>query len=151
MKQTVIWFDAILEDIDPKHERELFLLDLYGTAFQVFNERDINRVNDVIEARNEFYDGENYSKNGASVHEILYILAKRMQFLISFSQKIDENALKRDKIVQKNAKKLQIWMQRCFKSDGNGSIFPLKCAKKDQRGVEIWYQMQAYIAENYPI
>ena len=86
MKQTVIWFDAILEDIDPKHERELFLLDLYGTAFQVFNERDINRVNDVIEARNEFYDGENYSKNGASVLEILYILAKRMQFLISFSR-----------------------------------------------------------------
>ena len=164
-----LWFDQISYDIDKDHKYELFLIDLYNVPFEVVLERDINRVNDVIDARNEFYGGEISTKNEASVLEILYILSKRMQFLISFSLEIDkifwkfiENLgleydfddkywLKRDYFLSKNGEKLRIWMKRCFKSDGKCSIFPLNCAKKDQRGVELWYQMQAYVAENYPI
>lgn len=167
--QFSLWFDQILSDIDPNHEYELFLMDLYNTNFEVWNERDINRVNDVIDARNEFYNGEISTKNGASVLEILYILSKRFQFLISYTLEIDKIFwemiknlgleydkddkywLKNEEFLSKNGEKLRIWMQRCFDFDGKRSIFPLKCAKKDQRGVEIWYQMQAYIAENYPI
>ena len=46
--------------------------------------------------------------------------------------------------------KLQIWLQRKFDISGNGSIFPLKIDKGDQTKVEIWYQMQNYMMENYP-
>lgn len=41
--------------------------------------------------------------------------------------------------------------ERHYKKDGSGGMFPLKCPEKDQRKVEIWYQMQAYINEKYKI
>jgi len=42
-------------------------------------------------------------------------------------------------------------LSREYESNGIGGLFPLKDPKKDQRRVEIWYQMSAYIMENYPI
>ena len=38
---------------------------------------------------------------------------------------------------------------RTFKRSGKGGLFPLRNAKKDQRKVEIWYQMCSYLMENY--
>jgi hypothetical protein len=38
---------------------------------------------------------------------------------------------------------------RTYHRDGRGSLFPLRKAKKDQRKVELWYQMSAYLVENY--
>lgn len=38
---------------------------------------------------------------------------------------------------------------RTFKRSGKGGLFPLKYPKKDQRKVEIWYQMCAYLLEGY--
>jgi hypothetical protein len=32
---------------------------------------------------------------------------------------------------------------------GRGGLFPLKNPKKDQRKVELWYQMNAYLVEKY--
>jgi hypothetical protein len=42
-------------------------------------------------------------------------------------------------------------LERGYSEDGNGGLFPLKSPKKDQRRVEIWYQMSAWVIENYPI
>lgn len=41
--------------------------------------------------------------------------------------------------------------ERRYKRDGSGGIFPLRHPEKSQKNVEIWYQMQAYINENYKI
>jgi hypothetical protein len=40
-------------------------------------------------------------------------------------------------------------LERTYRRSGKGGLFPLKDAKKDQRKVEIWYQMCAYMLENY--
>lgn len=38
---------------------------------------------------------------------------------------------------------------RSYDKDGqNGGLFPLNHAKEDQRKVEVWYQMMAYLSEN---
>ena len=37
---------------------------------------------------------------------------------------------------------------RLYNADGSGGLFPLRQASKDQRAVEIWYQMQAWLLEN---
>lgn len=37
---------------------------------------------------------------------------------------------------------------RYYKSDGFGGLFPLSNPMGDQRYVEVWYQMMAYLAEN---
>lgn len=38
---------------------------------------------------------------------------------------------------------------RTYHSSGKGGLFPLKKSKKDQRKVELWYQMSEYLVENY--
>ena len=38
---------------------------------------------------------------------------------------------------------------RSYRADGHGGIFPLKYPSKDQREVEIWYQMHEWIGENF--
>lgn len=38
---------------------------------------------------------------------------------------------------------------RSYKKNGYGGLFPLKTTKKDQRKVEIWYQMAEYLNENF--
>ena len=40
-------------------------------------------------------------------------------------------------------------IKRQYNRTGKGGFFPLKHPKEDQRNVEIWYQMQAYILENF--
>lgn len=37
---------------------------------------------------------------------------------------------------------------RTYSYEGDGGLFPLRNADRDQRQVEIWYQMNAYILEN---
>ena len=40
---------------------------------------------------------------------------------------------------------------REFDASGKGGFFPLNSPTEDQRNVEIWYQMQAYIFETYGV
>ena len=42
-------------------------------------------------------------------------------------------------------------LERNYGTDGHGGLFPLKRATKDQRRIEIWYQMSSWLLENYPI
>ena len=44
---------------------------------------------------------------------------------------------------------LKNFLERNYQRKGQGGLFPLKEARKDQRNVEIWYQMHAYLLENY--
>lgn len=44
---------------------------------------------------------------------------------------------------------LEDWMQRRFDYDGTGSPFPLRNPRHDQRNVDLWYQCNAYMLENY--
>lgn len=45
--------------------------------------------------------------------------------------------------------KLNKIIERGYERNGNGGLFPLKRNKKDQRKVELWYQLNAYLVENY--
>jgi hypothetical protein len=38
---------------------------------------------------------------------------------------------------------------REYARNGAGGLFPLQRTKEDQRGVELWYQMQAYLLERF--
>ena len=45
---------------------------------------------------------------------------------------------------------IQAWLNHNYKSNGVGSIFPLKHYSGDCRNLDIWSQMNAWISENYP-
>lgn len=51
--------------------------------------------------------------------------------------------------MRENRKKLRKWLDRGFEYNGFGSIFPLHQPRNDQREIEIWDQMNAYLFENY--
>lgn len=40
-------------------------------------------------------------------------------------------------------------LDRTYEPDGSGGFFPLKHAASDQRKLELWYQADAYLAENF--
>lgn len=40
-------------------------------------------------------------------------------------------------------------INRTYKRNGEGGLFPLYNTRKDQRKVELWYQMNVYLVENY--
>lgn len=40
-------------------------------------------------------------------------------------------------------------LERKYKRDGKGGLFPLEHSNKDQRKIEIWYQMSEWLLENY--
>lgn len=42
-------------------------------------------------------------------------------------------------------------LSRRYLSNGIGGLFPLKNPSQDQREVELWYQMNEWLEENYPI
>lgn len=45
---------------------------------------------------------------------------------------------------------LDVWLDRKYEANGNGSIFPLTRYSGDCRNLDTWGQMNAWIAENYP-
>lgn len=44
---------------------------------------------------------------------------------------------------------IEVILDRRYGRDGKGGLFPLENPREDQRKVEIWYQMMAYLEENY--
>lgn len=46
-------------------------------------------------------------------------------------------------------RRIDIFLDREYDSLGRGGLFPLENSKKDQRTVELWYQMNEYFTANY--
>lgn len=136
-------------------------------------ERDENRAIDGMKLRNrydipleyaefeeEFYDAD------CSVLEMLLGLSIRVddyiignpkephpeEFFLTMIQNLglvrgrDLHIACQDRTVRQRVKN---WLHRWFSPDGKGSPFPLRRARLDQREVEIWDQMNAYVSENY--
>lgn len=45
--------------------------------------------------------------------------------------------------------KISRLLERRYRSNGDGGLFPLRRPSKDQREVEIWYQMSEYLLERF--
>lgn len=48
-------------------------------------------------------------------------------------------------------KSIDILVENRFQRDGRGSLFTLTTCRKDLRKVEVWYQMNYWLEENFPI
>lgn len=139
---------------------------LYAKEFVWLIPNDDNRVEDGRDLRYEFLDelglhnvDPNWMGMGCSMLEMIMGVAKAMAFeddrtphywfwallnnlgLSGYNDKeFDERAV--DDIVD-----TLIW--RTYKRDGLGGLFPLKHPREDQRYIEIWYQLQAYLIEEH--
>lgn len=151
---------------------------MYDTTFSVVIDNDENRIKDAINFRHGVLNAlgintNKYFEDGsASLLEVMISLADRMSFIISdpnnpnrlgecfwdiFSN-IGMHMYTNEFIQDQNEKAMAFYrddvkclMDRNYEYNGTGGFFPLIYANQDQRRVEIWYQMQAYLDEKYSI
>ena len=128
---------------------------------------DDNRIQDARDLRAECFrqfDVKPYVTTDVlgpvSVLEILIALSHRMEFMTSESADTWAWCLlvnlelkgmsghigpKRAAEIDDTLERL-VW--RTYEPDGVGGFFPLAWPEQDQRKVELWYQLGAYLAEN---
>lgn len=157
------WLLSGLYSPDRKHY-SFILSDLESTPFYSLVNFDENRALDGLALRREYENvtGVEAPQGPCSVLEVIIGLARRMGFILfdpdedvatddtiekCFWELIDNLGLKPIWTSEENIELINLWLSRNFQKNGVGSPFPLRNSIKDQRNVELWYQMQAYLAE----
>lgn len=129
---------------------------------------DHNRLKDGLALRTRFcyahhiHPGSLSDLGPCSFLEVLIGLSHRMAFDLGGSPpgwawclvlnlELDKLA---DPVGERKASKIHTILDRCihrdYAPDGFGGFFPLAWPNEDQRYVEIWYQMAAWINERHP-
>ncbi len=158
----------------PEHPYNNMAMALHELSFRpaVVVHTDLNRANDGLRLRVDFM--ERYGASGSSTNrgpctmlEFIIGLAKRMSFLMGeedhpsktpyyFWRIIGNLGLMRATdsnqytmfLVEDAVNHV---LDRSYEASGVGGLFPLKHPSEDQRKVEIWYQMQAWLSEHCAI
>jgi hypothetical protein len=138
---------------------------LFYESFFHFVPNDDNRASEGQGLRDKFMedmelklDRQLYFRP-CSVLEMMIALSERMAFELfnpmkmpdpdvtgCFWEIVDNLNLKPN---QSNSAIIHKLIKREYSESGLGGMFPLEDPREDQRAVEIWYQMMAYINENY--
>lgn len=139
------------------------LRQLYSTQFIWLIPNDDNRAEDGRLLRFEFVEDKGFYEVdpdwmglGCSFLEMLVGLARRLSFEAEGSHRVwfwhlIENLGLTDHTDRRRwshaevEDKVNTVIWRTFSYDGHGGLFPLKQATRDQREVEIWYQMNSYL------
>lgn len=147
-----------------------FLKQLFEKEFVWFVPNDDNRVVDGVQLRTEFLadmkvdeiDGD-WLSLGCSMLEMLVALSRRLEFetdirardwfwqIISnldLGDLSDRNYSTNSDLITDVDAALDAVIWRQYQPNGQGGLFPLNDVHADQRKVEIWYQMSAYLLEN---
>lgn len=139
---------------------------LYSKEFVWFIPNDDNRVQDGKDLRAIFIEEEriedpdpNWMELGCSTLEMLVALSKWLAFEaegqpldwfwvmlnnLGLGNCSDANYPACSEVVD-DVLDVMIW--RRYAADGKGGLFPLSSPRENQRGVEIWYQLNAYLNE----
>jgi hypothetical protein len=140
---------------------------LYTTEFLWFIPNDDNRAEDGKYLRHEFLEDIQYDNPdpewmslGCSMLEMLVAMSRRLAFMgegepREWFWEILENAgigmastsdQYYNRVLEKGIDEVLsriIW--RTYSENGIGGLFPLPNSTRDQRKVELWYQMNAYL------
>lgn len=171
MKQDYFaWLCEIVEDKYSPVTYDILMLDLSKAEFGVLIPNDINRCMDGVNLRFE-YETENRGyfadDTPCSMLEMLIALARRMNYELSGNDPDEHDYTAKyfwDMIANlgldvyddahyssADVKALiKRFVDRDYGYSGDGGLFPLHWPDRDQRDVEIWYQMNAYLQENFP-
>lgn len=156
LKDQVEYYDG------PKHDELLAIL--HSLEYIPVIARDDDRALDGINLRNEYFkecgDRSQVIDSPCSFLEFLIGLARRMNFIYA---RLDEDRtadcfwtmLRNAGISYEDStcdpdmveEVVDRINHRRYEPSGEGSLFPLESPRSNQRNVEIWYQMNQYLAE----
>ena len=163
-----IWLYSQVGDPELKSPSRTYwkiLKELFVKEFVWIVPNDDNRIEDGKDLRLEFVAhsnltdvDQNWLKLGCSMLELLVGLSRRLSFECEGEPRdwfwhLMENLGLRYYNDRSTYSKEQvdgildrvIW--RTYNPDGEGGLFPLRNSDQDQRGIEIWYQLSAYILQ----
>ena len=171
-KEYILWLGNLvdLDDKDDTGGYHFLIKSLYLKEFYWTNDMDENRSDEGKMLRELFCDECGFDDipdeiNGpCTVLEMMIGLAKRWNKEVSLTDNDDRSSEyfwimvdnlglegctddKFDPEMVRN--RLDILLDRDYSDDGTGSLFPLKRSKESQKDIEIWYQLQNYLIENY--
>lgn len=148
------------------HKRYSTLLHiLHEKEFTWFVANDDNRAEDGKDLRVEFVNESELSADHDWLHqycsflEMLTALSRNVAFLtdvateewfwhfleiLELADFNDSSEIPIDLV--EDILNTVVW--RTYEPNGSGGLFPLRYAHQDQRKVELWYQMNAYLIEN---
>jgi hypothetical protein len=152
---------------NPNREFWGLLTIMHETQFDYINPNDDNREGDGRDLRVEYCRDVAHIPTDAlrllgqaSFLEVLIALSRRLAFNAGMQSApgwawvlLNNLNLHRlaDPLSRRSARKAQDILETCiyrrYDPDGVGGFFPLEAPLTDQREVEIWYQMAAYIEE----
>lgn len=167
--QYLEWLYSQVAPVDKKSPTKTYwklFRQLYSKEFIWIQPNDDNRVEDGRDLRYEFRDQFKLRLNDDWMHlpcsmlELLIGLARRLAFLTDSKQDIwfwqllenlnieqstdarysEQTESYIDMILDK-----VIW--RTYEYNGTGGLFPLVHPAEDQRNIEMWYQLNAYLLE----
>jgi len=141
---------------------------LYKTEFAWWVPNDDNRAEDGKDLRGEFMNihrihsvDEAWIGMGCSMLEMLVALARGATFetggyardwFWQFLENLDlakcTDAAYNGRVESYVEQVLNAVIWRQYGFDGQGGLFPLEAPRTDQREVEIWYQLNAYLMEH---
>lgn len=144
------------------------LRQMYKTEFVWWVPNDDNRAADGKDLRYEFIDAcglqtidDEWMEMGCSILEMLVALSRGAAFETDghahewFWQFIENLGLEQFTDIRYNerasrhvASVLDALIWRLYSSNGHGGLFPLHDPPHDQREVELWYQLNAYLMEH---
>ena len=138
---------------------------LFTTEFIWFVPNDDNRVEDGRDLRAEFLEqvgltaDDTWLDLGCSLLEMLVGLSRRLSFEAEGEPR-DWFWHLMDTLGLRECNDRYSWSEehvdevlnrvifRTYNPDGTGGLFPLQNPHQDQRDVELWYQMSAYLLEH---
>lgn len=160
-----------LELKNPSNTYWLFLRQLYKTEFIWLVPNDDNRIADGLSLRERFIRDEgivdptpDWMSLECSVLEMLIALSWRLAFeteglpsdwfwemITNLGFRADQTNDRRftDQVREDIEKTIHDLVWRLYSPSGRGGLFPLNHEPQDQRRVEIWYQMNAYLLERF--
>ena len=169
-ERYLTWLHTQVVLVKAKVRRRTFwslLTQLHDTIFVAIIDHDENRIADAKDLRHEFlaeYQNEQGSlewiQAPCSMLELLIVLARQLSFemddsteawfwhLIEVLELESFNDAEYDShSCEAIAMVLERLIWRNYKPSGQGGLFPLNNPTRDQRKVELWYQLNAYLLE----
>jgi hypothetical protein len=165
------WLYAGVGDVRLRNSSRTYwtlLRQFYKKEFVWIVPNDDNRVEDGKDLRYEFIDAcgietvdDAWINMGCSMLEMLIALSRRLAFEaereprdwfwrlienLDLEEFTDANFNNRARRHVDTVLDNVVW--RLYLPDGRGGLFPLDHPAEDQRDVEIWYQLSAYLLEN---
>lgn len=164
-----VYFNWLVDKVNASDDYWTMLGYLIKREFTWTIRNDGNRAADGLTLREQFEAEKGIDIQGpCTVLEMLVALACRIERDIMFDPekgdrtgvwfwtmihnlKLDrysDSALDTDS-PQEIRRILDIFVDREYAMNGSGGLFPLRKPEHNQRRMEIWYQMSAYIIENF--